>query len=106
MPGSLLGSIVLRNGFGKSGFQQRAAGRVEEQPALLKVGEVHRRIADAELIELLAKAGVVFQSQADVIDRFGGAADAVPLRADDLYERTALGINPLSGNAADGEPAL
>ena len=84
----------MRNGFGKNGFQQRAAGRVEEQPALLKVGEVHRRIADAELIELLAKGGVAFQSQADVIDRLGGAADAVALRADEVDERTALGIEP------------
>jgi hypothetical protein len=48
-------SVVLGNGFGKNGFQQRAAGRMEEQPALLNVGEVHRRIADAKLIELLAK---------------------------------------------------
>src|SRR5882757_8562618 len=100
------GSAVLRNGFGKNGFQQRAAGRVEEQPALLKVGEVHRRIADAELIELLAKGRIAFQSQADVIDRLGRAADAVPLRADDVDERTALGIEPVSGNAADGERPL
>src|SRR5882757_7521024 len=100
------GSAVLRNGFGKNGFQQRAAGRVEEQPALLKVGEVHRRIANAELIELVAKGRIAFQSQTDVVDRLGWAADPVPLRADDVDERTALGIEPMSGNAADGERSL
>src|SRR5882724_9925389 len=103
---SLQGSAVLRNGFGKNGFQQRAAGRVEEQPALLKVGKVHRRIADAELIELLAKGRVAFQSKADMVDRLGRAADAVALRADDVDERTALGIEPVSGNAADCDRPL
>ena len=79
---------------------------MKEQPPLLKVGEVHRRVADAELIELLAKIGVAFQSQTDVINRFGGTVDAVPARADEVDERKALGIEPVSGNVADGEWAL
>src|SRR6266853_2129743 len=101
-----LGSVVVRNGFGKDGFQQRAAGRVKEQPALLKVGEVHRRVADAEMVELLAKVGVAFHSQADVIDRLGGAVDPAPSRANEVDERTALGIEPMAGNAAYGERSL
>ena len=61
----------MRNGFGKDGFQQRTAGRAKEQPALPDVGEVHRRVVDAELVELAAKLRIALQSQTDVIDRLG-----------------------------------
>ena len=59
----------MRNGFGKHGFQQWAAGRAKEQPPLSEIGEVHRRVADAELVELVAKLRIALHSQADVIDR-------------------------------------
>jgi hypothetical protein len=45
-------------------------------------------------------------SQTDVIDRLGGAIDAVSSRADDVDERTALGIEPVAGNALDGARSL
>src|SRR6267143_6662978 len=99
-------SVVLRDGFGKDGFQQWAAGRMKEQPPLPDVGEIHRRVADAELIELVAQVGVAFHSQTDVIDRLRCAINAVSLRADDVDERMAVGIEPVTGNALDGERSL
>src|SRR6202795_4979157 len=79
---------------------------MKEQPPLPDVGEIHRRVADAELIELVAEVGVAFHSQTDVIDRLGCAIDAVSLRADDVDERMAVGIEPVTGNALDGERSL
>src|SRR6266481_1935047 len=84
----------------KHGLEQCAAGRAKEQPALFEVGEVHRRVADAELIELVAKLRIALHSEANVIDGFRCTITAVPLRADDVDERMAFRVEPVAGNTA------
>src|SRR5258708_32714501 len=85
----------------------RAAGAPEGTAAALRGGEVHRRVVDAELIELVAEAGVAFHSEADVIDGFRCAIAPRPLRADDVDQRMPFRIKPVARNAAlDGERSL
>src|SRR5258707_11774114 len=82
-------------------------GPGERPAAALRGGEVHRRVVDAELSEVVAEAGVAFHSEADVIDGFRCAIAPGPLRADDVNERMPFRIKPVAGNAAlDGERSL
>lgn len=67
--------MLLGNRFGKDGFEQRSAGGAEEQSALLQIGEIHGRIADAQSLELCPEVGVAFEPETDMVDglRKGGS---------------------------------
>jgi hypothetical protein len=75
---------------------------VEEQVTLLKLRQIHQRVTDAEPVELLAKLGIAFHPETDVVDRLGRAVEPCVLRADDVDDRMARRVEPVPGDVADG----
>src|ERR1700679_3811194 len=102
----LRGSEGFGDRFGEDAFEQRTAGRVEEDAAFLKLGQVHQRVADAEAFELCEERGVAGQAEANVVDGLGGPVHPVALRADEMHKRMAVGVKPVAWDAVDGARPL
>ena len=90
-------------------FQEDGGRRANEETPFANLRQIHLRMGYGEPVELAPHPFMVIQAKGDVIDRLAGPVDRAALTRNEVYDRPAIGVEPVAGKGesravADLEP--